>query len=72
MFLEKCWTATREFLGSGIPESDARRLAQLRDASPTETVVEEMQRILDQYVLVRRVTAAAACRRVGHTSWTSR
>ena len=40
-----------EFLGSGIPESDARRLAQLRDASPTETVVEEMQRILDQYVL---------------------
>ena len=40
-----------EFLGSELPEADARRLEQLRDEAPTQAVVEEIQRILDQYVL---------------------
>ena len=40
-----------EFLGSELPEADARRLDQLRNDAPTPAVVEEIQRILDQYVL---------------------
>ena len=40
-----------EFLGSKLPEAEVRRLEQLRDELPTQAVVEEIQRILDQYVL---------------------
>ncbi len=32
-----------EFLGSALPERDARRITALRDAAPTEAVVEEIQ-----------------------------
>ena len=40
-----------EFLGSELPAADARRLAELRDEAPSQLVVEEIQRILDPYVL---------------------
>ncbi|MDP6372228.1 MAG: CehA/McbA family metallohydrolase [Vicinamibacterales bacterium] len=41
-----------EFLGSALPAADARRLETLRDEAPTPAVVEEIQQILDRYVLV--------------------
>ncbi len=40
-----------EFLGSELPEAEARRMSELRDAAPTPAVVEEIQRILDRYAL---------------------
>ena len=40
-----------EFLGSELPEADARRLRELRDGAPTAAVVEEIQQILDRYVM---------------------
>ena len=40
-----------EFLGSQLPEADARRLTELRDVAPSQAVVEEIQQILDAYVL---------------------
>ncbi len=46
-----CLIEALEFLGSELPEADARRLDQLRNDAPTPAVVEEIQRILDQYVL---------------------
>ena len=40
-----------EFLGSELPDADARRLEQLRDEAPSQPVVEEIQRILDPFAL---------------------
>ena len=40
-----------EFLGSELPEAEARRLEQLRDEAPSQLVVEEIQKILDPFVL---------------------
>ena len=44
-------TEALEFLGSAIPEEGARRLEQLRDEAPSQQVVEEIQQILDPFVL---------------------
>ena len=44
-------TEALEFLGSALPEADARRLEELRNDAPSQRVVEAIQQILDPFVL---------------------